>query len=113
MRAALVAVDFGEGDFIASLKELALLTKSAGVEPVISVIGKRSSPDAALFVGSGKADEIAQAATDNQVDLAIFNHALSPAQQRNLERHLKIRVIDRTSLILDIFAQRAQSHEGK
>ncbi|RJG05895.1 GTPase HflX [Noviherbaspirillum cavernae] len=113
MRAALVGVDFGEGDFTASLEELSLLAKSAGAEPVITIIGKRGSPDAALFVGSGKADEIAQVAEDKQLDLAIFNHALSPAQQRNLERHLKVRVIDRTSLILDIFAQRAQSHEGK
>jgi GTP-binding protein HflX len=113
MRAALVGVDFGKGDFAASLEELSLLAKSAGAEPILTVIGKRASPDAALFVGSGKADEIAHAATDNQLELIIFNHALSPAQQRNLERHLKVRVIDRTSLILDIFAQRAQSHEGK
>jgi GTP-binding protein HflX len=113
MRAALVGVDFGEGDFAASLEELSLLVKSAGAEPVVTVIGKRSSPDAALFVGSGKAEEIGRAVADNQLDLVIFNHALSPAQQRNLERHLNTRVIDRTSLILDIFAQRAQSHEGK
>jgi len=113
MRAALVSVDFGKGDFAASLEELSLLCKSAGAEPVIIIIGKRASPDAALFVGSGKADEIAHAVTDNQLDVVIFNHALSPAQQRNLERHLKVRVVDRTSLILDIFAQRAQSHEGK
>ncbi|GGI54527.1 GTPase HflX [Oxalicibacterium solurbis] len=66
-----------------------------------------------MFVGSGKADEIGDAIADNGLDIAIFNHALSPAQQRNLERHLKVRVVDRTSLILDIFAQRAQSHEGK
>lgn len=113
MRAALVGLDFGKGDFAASLEELSLLSKSAGAEPVVTVTGKRSSPDAALFVGSGKADEIGHAVTDHQLDLVIFNHALSPAQQRNLERHLKVRVLDRTSLILDIFAQRAQSHEGK
>jgi GTP-binding protein HflX len=113
MRAALVGVDFGKGDFAASLEELSLLSKSAGAEPVITIIGKRSSPDAALFVGSGKADEIAHAIFDSQADIVLFNHALSPAQQRNLERHLKVRVIDRTSLILDIFAQRAKSHEGK
>ena len=113
MRAALVGVDFGKGDFEASLEELSLLAKSAGADPVVTVVGRRASPDAALFVGSGKADEIAHAVVDNQLDLAIFNHALSPAQQRNLERHLKLRVVDRTSLILDIFAQRAQSHEGK
>ncbi|MGB4347284.1 MAG: GTPase HflX [Burkholderiaceae bacterium] len=113
MRAVLVGVDFGKGDFLASLEELSLLAKSAGVVPVASVTGKRSSPDSALFVGSGKAEEIRDTITDLELDLVLFNHALSPAQQRNLERHLQVRVIDRTSLILDIFAQRAQSHEGK
>jgi GTP-binding protein HflX len=113
MRAALVGVDFGKGDFLASLEELSLLTKSAGAEPIVSITGRRAGPDAALFVGSGKADEIGDAVADLGLDLVIVNHALSPAQQRNLERHLKVRVVDRTSLILDIFAQRAQSHEGK
>ena len=113
MRTALVGVNFGKGDFAASLEELSLLAKSAGAEPVTTISCKRSSPDAALFVGSGKADEIASAVIDFELTLVIFNHALSPAQQRNLERHLKVRVVDRTSLILDIFAQRAQSHEGK
>lgn len=113
MRAALVGVDFGQGDFGASLEELSLLSSSAGAEPVLTIMGKRTSPDPALFVGSGKAEEIARAVTDNQLELIIFNHALSPAQQRNLERNLKVRVVDRTSLILDIFAQRAKSHEGK
>jgi GTP-binding protein HflX len=113
MRAALVGVDFGKGDFAASLEELSLLSKSAGATPVTTVTGRRASPDAALFVGSGKADEIAESIADLELDLVIFNHALSPAQQRNLERRLNVRVIDRTSLILDIFAQRAQSHEGK
>src|SRR3954468_8808473 len=113
MRAALVGVDFGKGDFAASLEELSLLSKSAGAQPVTTITGRRASPDAALFVGSGKAEEIAEAIADLQLELVIFNHALSPAQQRNLERELKVRVIDRTSLILDIFAQRAQSHEGK
>ncbi|MES2042105.1 MAG: GTPase HflX [Pseudomonadota bacterium] len=113
MRAALVGVDFGKDDFAASLEELSLLSQSAGAEPVTTITCKRSSPDAAFFVGSGKADEIAHAVADAALDIVIFNHALSPAQQRNLERHLKVRVVDRTSLILDIFAQRAQSHEGK
>jgi GTPase len=113
MRAALVGVDFGKGDFAASLEELSLLSKSAGAEPVVTITGKRASPDAALFIGSGKANEVAEAVTREQLDIVIFNHALSPAQQRNLERHLQTRVVDRTSLILDIFAQRAQSHEGK
>jgi len=113
MRAALVGVDFGKGDFAASLEELSLLSRSAGAEPVSVITGRRAAPDAALFVGAGKADEISNAIAVEHLELVIFNHALSPAQQRNLERHLKVRVIDRTSLILDIFAQRAHSHEGK
>ncbi|SHG53773.1 GTPase HflX [Massilia sp. CF038] len=113
MRAALVGVDFGAGDFNASLEELALLSRSAGADPITTITAKRSSPDAAYFVGSGKADEIGHACADQKLDIVIFNHALSPAQQRNLEKRLQIRVLDRTSLILDIFAQRAQSHEGK
>jgi len=113
MRAVLVGVDFGRGDFLASLDELALLASSAGATPAASVTGRRVSPDSSLFVGSGKAEEIRDVIADLSLDLVIFNHALSPAQQRNLERLLQVRVIDRTSLILDIFAQRAQSHEGK
>lgn len=113
IRAALVGVDFGKGDFLTSLEELTLLAQSAGATPLHSITCKRSSPDAALFVGSGKAEEIAVLVQADQLELVIFNHALSPAQQRNLERVLKVRVLDRTSLILDIFAQRAKSHEGK
>jgi GTP-binding protein HflX len=113
LRAALVGIDFGAGDFTASLEELALLARSAGADPVTTITAKRSSPDAAYFIGSGKADEIAQSAADEGAEIVIFNHALSPAQQRNLEKRLNVRVLDRTSLILDIFAQRAQSHEGK
>lgn len=113
MRAALVGVDFGKGDFATSLEELVLLARSAGAEPVTTITGKRGSPDPAYFVGTGKADEIGHAISDLQLEIVIFNHALSPAQQRNLEKRLNCRVLDRTSLILDIFAQRAQSHEGK
>ena len=113
MRAVLIGLDFGKGNFATSLDELFLLSQSAGVEPVTTISGKRVSPDAALFVGSGKAQEIADVIADLDLELAIFNHALSPAQQRNLERVLKVRVLDRTSLILDIFAQRAKSHVGK
>ncbi|HEX7987673.1 MAG TPA: GTPase HflX [Duganella sp.] len=113
MRAALVGIDFGQGDFAASVEELQLLARSAGADPVTTITAKRSSPDAAYFVGSGKADEIGLAVLDHGVEIVIFNHALSPAQQRNLEKRLNIRVLDRTSLILDIFAQRAASHEGK
>ena len=113
MRAALVGVDFGKGDFAESLDELSLLAQSAGATPVVTITGKRASPDAATYIGSGKVDDIAHAISDQKLDLVIFNHALSPAQQRNLERRLNVNVVDRTSLILDIFAQRAQSHEGK
>ena len=113
MRAALVGIDFGSGDFNASVEELSLLAQSAGAVPITTITAKRSSPDAAYFVGSGKADEIGQACVDQNIEIVIFNHALSPAQQRNLEKRINIRVLDRTSLILDIFAQRAKSHEGK
>jgi len=113
LRAALVGIDLGAGDFNASLEELSLLARSAGVNPVTTITAKRSSPDAAYFAGSGKVDEIGLACADLGVEIVIFNHALSPAQQRNLEKRLQIRVLDRTSLILDIFAQRAKSHEGK
>jgi len=112
-KAVLVALDFGEPDVEESLEELHRLTESAGVSVLAVVQGKRSRPDAALFAGSGKVDEVGLALRDTGAGLAIFNHDLSPAQQRNLEQRLKARVVDRTSLILDIFAQRAQSHEGK
>ncbi|WP_028216920.1 MULTISPECIES: GTPase HflX [Paraburkholderia] len=113
INAALVGIDFGKTDFEASLEELSLLAKSAGATPAVTLTGRRSSPDAAMFIGSGKAEELRLACEANDVEIVIFNHALSPAQQRNLERALDRRVIDRTSLILDIFAQRARSHEGK
>ncbi len=113
INAALVSIDFGKIDFAASLEELSLLAQSAGAHPVVTLTGRRASPDAKMFVGSGKAEELRLACEANDIEIVIFNHALSPAQQRNLEQTLKIRVIDRTSLILDIFAQRARSHEGK
>lgn len=108
-----MGLDFGHDGFAESLDELGLLASSAGAQGVISFTGKRSSPDAALFIGSGKAQEIAMAVSSLQLDVVIFNHILSPAQQRNLEKVLQCRVLDRTSLILDIFAQRAKSHVGK
>ena len=111
--AILVALDFGDPDTDASLEELRRLTESAGVMPVGVIQGRRSRPDAAYFAGSGKVVEIAEATHARQAEVVIFNHDLSPAQQRNLESKIKRRVVDRTSLILDIFAQRAQSHEGK
>ena len=111
--AILVSLDFGEPDYAESLQELRLLAQSAGVRAVALVEGKRQRPDASLFAGSGKVDEIAALAEQLEVPLVIFNHDLSPAQMRNLTTRIKVRVIDRTMLILDIFALRAQSHEGK
>jgi len=113
-RAVLVGVDFGkDAHFDASLDELALLAVSAGDEPVARIVARRKAPDAALFVGSGKADEIRSAVLATEAQGVVFDQALSPAQQRNLERHLGVPVSDRTGVILDIFAERAQSHEGK
>lgn len=112
-RVILVALDFGAPDFSESVAELRLLAAGAGLDIQGGVQGKRSRPDAALFVGSGKADEIAALVAACDADVVIFNHELSPAQERNLERRLHCRVIDRTSLILDIFARRANSAEGK
>jgi GTP-binding protein HflX len=112
-RVILVALDFGTPDFAESVAELRLLASGAGLDILGEVQGKRSRPDAALFVGSGKADEIAALVLATEADVVIFNHELSPAQERNLERRLQCRVVDRTSLILDIFARRAQSAEGK
>jgi GTP-binding protein HflX len=113
-RAVLVGVDFGKDPgFDDTLDELALLAQSAGDEPVGRVVARRKAPDAALFVGSGKADEIKSLVLATGAQGVIFDQALSPAQQRNLERHLGVSVADRTGVILDIFAARAQSHEGK
>ncbi|MBP6901857.1 MAG: GTPase HflX [Burkholderiaceae bacterium] len=110
----LVGVDLGDGQhFDATLDELALLAESAGDLTVARVIAKRRAPDPALFVGSGKADEIKTLVQMHGAHGVIFDQALSPAQQRNLERHLGVPVADRTALILEIFARRAQSHEGK
>lgn len=111
--AILVSVDFGESDYQESLEELRQLSLSAGLEVRGTIEGKRSTPDAKLFIGSGKADELLQAMHAADCNIAVFNHDLSPSQQRNLERLLQARVVDRTGLILDIFSQRAQSHEGK
>ena len=113
-RAILVGVDFGRGSpFDASLDELALLAESAGDVAVARVVARRKAPDAALFVGSGKADEIKALVLAHQAEAVLFDQALSPAQQRNLEQHLGVAVADRTMLILEIFGERAQSHEGK
>jgi GTP-binding protein HflX len=111
--ALLVGVDLGLPDFDADLQELGLLAQTAGLQPVGRVTCKRRAPDAALFIGSGKADEIKMLALDTGATEILFDQSLSPAQQRNLERHLEMPVNDRTLLILEIFAQRARSHEGK
>jgi GTP-binding protein HflX len=114
MRTVLVGVDLGPGSsFDPTLDELALLAESAGDVTVAKVVAKRKAPDPALFVGSGKADEIKMLVQAHGAHGVIFDQALSPAQQRNLERHLGVAVSDRTALILEIFAARAQSHEGK
>ncbi len=113
-RVVLVGVDFGPSHpFDPTLDELALLAESAGDVPVAKVTAKRRAPDAAFFVGSGKADEIKSIVSLYQAHGVIFDQALSPAQQRNLERHLGVEVLDRTGLILEIFGARARSHEGK
>lgn len=110
----LVGVDLGGAvAFDPTLDELALLAESAGDVAVARVTARRKAPDAALFVGSGKADEIKAMVAATQAQGVIFDQTLSPVQQRNLEQHLGVPVADRTGLILDIFAQRAQSHEGK
>lgn len=111
--ALLVSLDFSDGDYAENLEELQQLAASDELAISGVIKGKRSRPDPATFVGSGKVDEITSALEQTGASLVIFNHSLFPAQQRNLEQRLGCRVIDRTSLILDIFAQRAKSHEGK
>ena len=109
----LVGVDFGTPHFDEGLHELGLLAETAGLTPVARIVCKRKAPDAALFVGSGKADEIKELVAMHGATEILFDQSLSPAQQRNLERHMECAVNDRTFLILEIFAQRARSHEGK
>lgn len=109
----LVGVDFHKPHFDAELEGLGLLAQTAGLEPVARMTCKRQAPDAALFVGTGKADEIQAMAEKHGAAEILFDQAISPAQQRNLERRIGMPVNDRTFLILEIFAQRARSHEGK
>ena len=108
-----MGVNFGSPNFDTGLEELGLLAQTAGLNPVARITCNRKAPDAALFVGKGKADEIKMMAQDTGATEILFDQSLSPAQQRNLERHLELPVNDRTLLILEIFAQRARSHEGK
>jgi GTP-binding protein HflX len=111
--AVLVSIDFGDAGYQESLDELKQLAISAGINIRGILEGKRDKPDAKYFVGSGKAEELADTVKATNSRAVIFNHDLSPSQQRNLERLLECRVADRTGLILDIFAQRAKTHEGK
>ncbi len=111
--AVLVGIDFAEPLFEAQLDEAIELISSAGAKVANTITGKRYKPDAATFAGSGKVEEIAAAVADADASLVVFNHQLSPIQIRNVEKIVGVRVIDRTDLILDIFAQRARSAEGK
>ena len=112
-RAVLVRLGFGAAVDPEDLRELEQLARSAGAQPVATVIGRRERPDPRFFMGSGKADEVRDAAVAAAADVILVDHTLSPSQERNLEEHVGRRVLDRNSLILDIFAQRARSFEGK
>jgi GTP-binding protein HflX len=112
-RAVIVQLDFGVDDLAEQVEEVTLLAESAGASVFAVVHGRRQSPDPATYAGKGKVEEIAAQVAAYGANLVIFNHELSPGQERNLERALQCRVIDRTSLILDIFAQRAQTSDGK
>ena len=111
--AVVVSLDFGDSGYEESLEELKQLAISAGMNIRGVIEGRREKPDAKYFVGSGKAEELKATVKATESKVALFNHDLSPSQQRNLERLLECRVADRTGLILDIFAQRAKTHEGK
>ena len=113
-RTLLVHLDLGQEDHLAEVvEEFELLADSAGAEIVDTLIVRRRSIEPKYFIGSGKAEQIQEIVAVADVDVVIFNHALAPAQERNLEQLFECRVLDRTTLILDIFAQRARSHEGK
>ena len=112
-RAILVRLLLDGAEEAGDTAEFRELAASAGAECMALIIGRRQAPDSRLFVGSGKAEEIRAAVEESGAELALFDHALSPSQERNLEALLKCRVVDRTGLILDIFAQRARSFEGK
>jgi GTP-binding protein HflX len=112
-RALLVRIGAGGPPAPADLEELSALASSAGAVPVGTVTGSRPRPDPRFYMGSGKADEVKARAEELSADVILVDHALSPSQERNLEKHIGRRVLDRSGLILDIFAQRARSHEGK
>ncbi len=111
--AIVVAIDFGDTDLAAQMDEAAELVSSGGALVAARLTGRRQTPDAATFAGSGKVEEIAEAVKAHDASLVVFDHRLSPIQIRNVEKIVGVRVIDRTDLILDIFAQRARSAEGK
>ncbi|MBF24393.1 GTPase HflX [Neopusillimonas maritima] len=113
MKSLIISVDLGNPDFQAHSDEFVMLAEGAGAEIVGHLVARRQRPDAAYFIGKGKLDEAALLADSTEAEIILFDQPLSPAQQRNIERALKRRVIDRVALILDIFALRAQSHEGK
>ncbi|QIM49879.1 GTPase HflX [Pusillimonas sp. DMV24BSW_D] len=113
MKSLIISVDLGNPDFQAHSDEFVMLAEGAGAEIVGHLVARRQRPDAAYFIGKGKLDEAALLADSSEAEIILFDQPLSPAQQRNIERALKRRVIDRVALILDIFALRAQSHEGK
>lgn len=112
-RAVLVHLEMADETEQEDRREFKELVTSAGAEPVEFLVARRSRPDPKYFVGSGKVEEIRQAVISNAAEVVLFNHALTPTQERNLERQLQCRVLDRTGLILDIFAQRARTYEGK
>ncbi len=111
--AVLVCLDFGDEGFEPGIEEITRLAQSAGARRTRVVRGRRQRPDARFYAGSGKVEEIRRAVAESNAGFVIFNHELSPAQQRNLEQEIGQRVLDRTDLILEIFAQRAQTREGK
>lgn len=113
MRALMISVDLGAPDYLAHAQEFAMLAKGAGAQVVATLTARRQRPDAAYFVGTGKVQEGVLLAQELEAEVILFDQPLSPAQQRNLERQFNLRVVDRVALILDIFALRAKSHEGK
>jgi GTP-binding protein HflX len=113
MRAVLVFLDMPGNDYDADSQEFRELARSAGAEVLGFIGGSRKTPDPGLYIGSGKAEEVGLLVASSEADLVIFNHDLSPSQERNLERTLKCRVLGRAGLILDIFARRARTYEGK
>jgi GTP-binding protein HflX len=113
MKVLVISVDLGEPDYAAHAEEFTMLAEGAGADIVATLTARRARPDAAYFIGSGKVEEASLLADTSGAEIILFDQPLSPAQQRNIERRLNRRVVDRVALILDIFALRAKSHEGK